>query len=82
MKKRDIRRERILEFIESYTAERRCPPSVRDIQKELGIPSTSTVHTDINELQAKGLVDKINGRVAPKYTESYIEKIKQYLDKK
>jgi repressor LexA len=37
-------------------------PSVRDIQEALGIKSTATVHSYLNKLEAKGYIQKAQGK--------------------
>ena len=37
-------------------------PSVRDIQEALGIKSTATVHAYLNKLEAKGYIQKAQGK--------------------
>lgn len=76
------RRLRILDFVETYTAEHRCPPTVREIQKKLSIASTSTVFDDINALEKNDFVEKFDGKVVPKYTKSYISKITDIIRNK
>lgn len=79
------RRERILTFIEKYTAEHRCPPTVREILKISGAKSTSTIFGDLQELERRELIEKIGGsdnggaKYAPRYTESFKEELRKYL---
>lgn len=70
---------RVLDFVEEYTAENLCPPTVRQIQKKLKIKSTATVYDDITNLSAMGLVKKVGGKVAPTYTDSFKSKLLERL---
>lgn len=58
MNKAKERERRILEFMKAEIAEKGYPPTVREICKELGIKSTSTVHKDLKNLEAEGLIKK------------------------
>jgi repressor LexA len=52
-------RERdILEFMKKQIARKGYPPTVREINAELGIKSTSTTHKDIERLEHKGYIKK------------------------
>lgn len=76
--RKDLRKERMLDYIEGYTAENCCPPTIRDIQDELKIKSTSTIYGDLTELFEENKLNRIKGRsnrFAPKYTESFKEKL-------
>lgn len=48
----------ILNFIQSC----HHPPTVREIQKELNIKSTSTVHYHLSILEKSGLIEKLKGK--------------------
>jgi len=48
------RQRSILEFIESQMRERGFPPSVREIGKEVGLTSPSSVHSHLATLQENG----------------------------
>lgn len=50
-------RERILDFIESYRAERGYPPTWKEIGDGVGLSSTATVHHYLLALRAEGRVD-------------------------
>ena len=51
------RRQRdTLDFIEAYVAEKRYPPTVRDICAGLGLSSSQTVHAHLRKLEEKGLI--------------------------
>ena len=53
--------EKILAYIQSR-AVGDIPPTVREICRDLGIKSTSTVHKYINQLVDEGYLEKINGQ--------------------
>jgi repressor LexA len=55
---RDLsRRQRaILAFIEDFLAENDYPPTIRDIQRELGISSTSVVDYNLKVLEQRSLI--------------------------
>ncbi len=50
------RQREILEFIDSEQRERGYPPSVREIGKEVGLTSPSTVHSHLSTLQKLGFI--------------------------
>ncbi|MDR2457609.1 MAG: transcriptional repressor LexA [Clostridiales Family XIII bacterium] len=52
----DIRRSRILEFINATLAEKGYPPTVREILAKINIKSISTVHADLKILEKVGLL--------------------------
>lgn len=79
MDKKEERRKQIVEFIERFTAENCCTPTVRDIQDELGIPSTSTIHSDIHALMDEGVLHQVGNKAAPFYSETYKELVRRYL---
>lgn len=58
MKKLDHPQERIYEYIVAYSNEHGYPPSVREICAAVGLKSTSTVHTHLKNMQAKGLLSR------------------------
>jgi repressor LexA len=55
---RDItpRQRRILEFIEATVLERGYPPTVREIGEAVGLTSSSSVHSQLANLERKGLL--------------------------
>ncbi len=56
-------RERdVYEFISAVVREKGYAPSVRDICTELGLSSTSTVHTYLARLEAKGYIQRDSGK--------------------
>lgn len=77
--RRDQRRGEVLNFIEDFTIENRCPPTVREIQNALNIKSTSTVYDDIIVLKEEGFLEKVGSRIAPVYTEEYLEKLRKLV---
>ncbi len=52
------RQRGILEFIEAFMEDNGYPPSVREIGKYVGMRSSSTVHTHLNNLQEKGFLTR------------------------
>lgn len=52
----------IYEFIAETIRSEGYPPSVRDIQESLAIKSTSTVHSYLEKLEAKGYVTRSTGK--------------------
>ena len=53
-----IREEQTYEYIRDYIREKGFAPSVRDICRDLNIPSTSTAHSYINKLRRLGYIEK------------------------
>jgi repressor LexA len=55
---RDItpRQRRILEFIEATVRDRGYPPTVREIGEAVGLTSSSSVHSQLANLERKGLL--------------------------
>jgi repressor LexA len=56
MKDLSRRQQAILRFIERFLDENDYPPTIRDIQTELGISSTSVVDYNLKALEARGLI--------------------------
>src|ERR671913_324880 len=56
MKTVSRRQQSILQFIERFLDENDYPPTIRDIQSELGISSTSVVDYNLKALEARGLI--------------------------
>jgi repressor LexA len=56
MKDLSRRQQAILRFIEQFLDENDYPPTIRDIQTELGISSTSVVDYNLKALEARGLI--------------------------
>lgn len=52
------RQVRILEFIHRYLEEHNYPPTIREIGKAVGIPSTSVVKYNLERLQEKGHIER------------------------
>lgn len=52
----------VLRVIKSWIEEHGYPPSVREIGKELGLKSTSTVHARMHELAGEGLITFVPGK--------------------
>jgi len=50
------RQARILEYIRYQNKVRNYPPSVREIGEAVGLSSSSTVHTHLNQLERRGLI--------------------------
>ncbi|MBR6336234.1 MAG: transcriptional repressor LexA [Ruminococcus sp.] len=60
-KKRITDKERkVFEFIKNYVDENNFAPTVREIQEEFGLKSTSTAHRYIITLSQKGLLEREN----------------------
>lgn len=57
-KKLSVRRQRILEFIQSFIDEYGLPPTVRDIQKACEISSTSVVDYNLRILDRDGYLNR------------------------
>lgn len=56
MKDLSRRQQAILQFIERFLDENDYPPTIRDIQSELDISSTSVVDYNLKALEARGLI--------------------------
>ena len=56
MKELSRRQRMILEFIETFLVENDYPPTIRDIQHELGISSTSVVDYNLKILEARNQI--------------------------
>lgn len=52
------RQVRMLQFIRSYLEEHSYPPTIREIGKAVGIPSTSVVKYNLERLQEKGYIER------------------------
>lgn len=50
----------ILEYIKKNILEKGFPPSVRDIGEAVGLKSTSSVHSQLNNLEKKGYIRRDN----------------------
>lgn len=50
------RQKQILNFIKKEVQEKNYPPSVREIGNEVGLSSSSTVHSHLNTLERKGFI--------------------------
>ena len=55
MKDLSRKQQAILQFIETFLEENDYPPTIRDIQNELGISSTSVVDYNLKALEARGV---------------------------
>jgi repressor LexA len=57
-RKRDLtdRQRQVLDFIKAETRRKGYPPTVRDIGTAVGLSSSSTVHSHLAALEAKGLI--------------------------
>jgi repressor LexA len=56
MKDLSRKQQAILHFIETFLEENDYPPTIRDIQTELGISSTSVVDYNLKALEARGVI--------------------------
>lgn len=52
------RQQRILDFIEATVRDRGYPPTVREIGEAVGLTSSSSVHSQLENLQRKGYLHK------------------------
>ena len=52
------KQEEIYEYIKDHVQKRNYPPSVRDICAKVGLKSTSSVFTYLNDLEKLGLIRK------------------------
>ena len=52
------RQQKMLEFIRRYLNENQFPPTIREIGKAVGIPSTSVVNYNLNSLESKGFIER------------------------
>ena len=52
------REHRILDYLSEYLSSRGYPPTVREICLHLNIKSTSTIHRDLNDLEAKNFIQR------------------------
>lgn len=52
------RQVRMLDFIRQYLEEHAYPPTIREIGKAVGIPSTSVVKYNLERLQEKGYIER------------------------
>ena len=52
------RQQQILDFIRSEIHRQGYPPSVREIGEAVGLSSSSTVHSHLAALQAKGFIKR------------------------
>src|SRR5437016_14120497 len=52
------RQSRILEFIRTTVRDRGYPPTVREIGEAVGLTSSSSVHSQLANLERKGLLHK------------------------
>lgn len=50
------RQQQILDYLRTSTAEAGYPPSVREIGEAIGLSSSSTVHSHLSALEAKGYI--------------------------
>ena len=50
------RQEQILDFIETFLNQNAYPPTIREIQKDLDISSTSVVDYNLNALEERGFI--------------------------
>lgn len=62
MEKLTSSEKRVYEYVSDFWAENGYSPSVRDICAALDFASTSTVHLYLSRLEAKGFLEKENGK--------------------
>ena len=63
MKDISHRQREMLTFIERFIEDNHYPPTIRDIQSELGITSTSVVDYNLKGLEQRGLIRR-NGKIS------------------
>ncbi|MFD4509813.1 MarR family transcriptional regulator [Streptomyces sp. NPDC058457] len=56
------RQLQILNFLRKVSAEQGFPPTIREIAKAVGLRSGSSVSYQLDRLEARGLIDRANGR--------------------
>lgn len=52
------RQKKVLDFIEAYTHKHGFPPSIREIGADVGLSSSSTVHSHLKALVKKGFLER------------------------
>lgn len=50
--------QRILDFIKSEVEDKGYPPTIREIQIEVGYSSPSSVHWHLNDLEKRGYIQR------------------------
>ena len=58
MKSLSTKEQKILDFLRRFIREKNYPPSIRDIQEECGISSTSVVDYNLKGLERKGYIHR------------------------
>lgn len=58
MKPLSTKEQKILDFLRRFIREKNYPPSIRDIQEECGISSTSVVDYNLKGLERKGYIHR------------------------
>ncbi len=53
---------RLMDYIRKFSEENGYTPSVREIGKECGIKSTATVHSYLEKLKERGLLNKVDNK--------------------
>lgn len=53
----ELMREKILKVIISYIEEHQYPPTIREIGQMVGLSSTSSVHSHLNLMVLKGMLE-------------------------
>ncbi len=62
MEKLTDKEQKVFDYLVAAIRRDGYAPSVRDIQRALAIPSTSTVHSILAQLDTKGYIQKENGK--------------------
>lgn len=62
VKKGNLKREQIAQYIEEFCRQHGYPPSVREIGEAVGLRSPSTVHAHLNALHEQGVIHKDNNK--------------------
>ena len=55
------KQQEVLDCIEEYLRDRGYPPSIRDICRQVGLSSSSTVYAHLNALEKKGYIQRDDG---------------------
>ena len=71
------RQQEIFDFVKRYVGEHGYPPTVRDIGKEIGLTSSSTVHAHLANLEKLGLLRR--DPTKPRAIEVLKDKAKQVV---
>lgn len=62
MEKLTKQQEKILKFIKQFLADKKYPPSIREIGSAVGLTSSATIHVHLNNIINKGYLKKNVGK--------------------